>query len=91
MPWLFVAVTAVGLAVTLIAGRHDSALRFIAKPIASAGFVGLALTLGATETSYGWWILMALVFGWIGDVALLGSARSWFLVGLIGFLIVQWS
>ena len=87
MPGLFVAVTAVGLAVTLVGERSSPQLRLIAKPIASAGFIGLALSLGATETTYGWWILVALVFGWVGDVALLGSASSWFVTGLIAFLI----
>jgi uncharacterized membrane protein YhhN len=33
------------------------------------------------------WILIGLVFGFIGDVALLGTARSWFLIGLVAFLI----
>jgi uncharacterized membrane protein YhhN len=57
------------------------------KPLASSGFVALALVLGATETRYGWWVLAALVFGWIGDVALMGSSRRWFLVGLVAFLV----
>ena len=87
MTWPFLAMTVTGLAATLIGERSNRPLGLVAKPIASAGFVGLALTLGATETRYGRWILIALVFGWIGDVALLGAARSWFLAGLVAFLI----
>jgi uncharacterized membrane protein YhhN len=85
--WLLVAVTVAGLAAALIGELRDLTLWFVAKPIASTGFLGLALTLGATETPYGRWILVALVFGWIGDVALMGSARSWFLTGLAAYLI----
>ena len=87
MAWFFSAVTAVGLAATLFGEHRDLPLRLVAKPIASAGFLGLALTLGATGSPYGWWILIGLVFGFIGDVALLGTARSWFLTGLVAFLI----
>ena len=87
MTWIFVAITALGLAGTLIGEQQGRPFRFIAKPIASMGFIGLALALGATETRYGWWILTALVFGWIGDVALMGTTRAWFLTGLIAFLI----
>jgi len=85
--WWFVALTAAGLAASLMGERRDLPLRFIAKPIASAGFLGQALTLGATDSRYGRWILIALLFGWIGDVALLGRGRSWFLTGLVAFLI----
>ncbi len=87
MTWLFVAITVVGLAAALLGEQRGWPLRFLAKPIASTGFIGLALTLGATDTRYGWWILAALVFGWIGDVAFTGTARVWFLTGLVSFLI----
>ena len=85
--WLFVALTAAGLAATLIGEQRDLSLRFVAKPVASAGFLGLALTLGATNSRYGWWILIGLLCGFIGDAALLGTDRSWFLTGLVAFLI----
>lgn len=81
------AITVLGLAGTLIGEQQGRPLRFIAKPIASIGFIGLALALGATDTRYGWWILIALVFGWIGDVALMGTTRTLFLTGLVAFLI----
>lgn len=28
-----------------------------------------------------------MVFGWVGDVALMGTTRTWFLTGLIAFLV----
>ena len=85
--WFFSALTAAGLAATLFGELRNLPLRLVAKPIASAGFLGLALSLGATESRYGWWILIGLVFGFIGDVALLGTSRPWFLTGLVAFLI----
>ena len=87
MAWWFVGLTAVGLAATLIGERWSLPLRVVAKPIASAGFLGVAVTLGATDSRYGWWILIGLVFGILGDAALLGTARWWFLTGLVAFLI----
>lgn len=87
MAWFFLVLTVTGLASTLFGELRNLPLRLAAKPIASTGFLGLALTLGATESRYGWWILSGLIFGFIGDVALLGSSRSWFLSGLVAFLI----
>ena len=87
MAWWFVALTATGLAATLVGEHLALPLRLVAKPIASAGFLGLAVTLGATDSPYGWWILLGLAFGFIGDVAFLGTARNWFLTGLVAFLI----
>ena len=86
MAWFFIVLTVAGLAVTLFGEHRHLPLRHVAKPVASAGFLGLALTLGATASPYGWWILIGLVFGFIGDIALLGTARSWFLTGLVAFL-----
>lgn len=86
-PWWFVAITALGVVGTLVGERLEKPWRFVAKPLASSGFVGLGLALGATNTEYGRWILIALAFGWVGDVFLLGSTRSWFLTGLVAFLI----
>ena len=87
MAWFFVGLTIAGLVATLVGEHRGLTLRRVAKPVASAGFLGLALTLGATASPYGWWILIGLVFGFVGDVALLGTARSWFLTGLVAFLI----
>lgn len=87
MAWVFLAIIAMGLTATLIADKRGLPIRWLTKPIASAGFVGLALTMGATGSRYGRWVLMALVFGWIGDVALLSTSQIWFLAGLAAFLI----
>jgi uncharacterized membrane protein YhhN len=61
---------------------------WVAKPLASAGFVALALARGAPHTSYGRLVLAALAFGWLGDVLLIRKgARRAFAAGLASFLL----
>jgi uncharacterized membrane protein YhhN len=57
------------------------------KAAASTGFIATALAAGAADSGYGRWVLAALALGWVGDVALVSSARSWFLAGLVAFLL----
>ncbi len=56
---------------------------------ASSAFVLVALSLDAPASGYGRWILAALVFGWLGDAALLSRRRGAFLAGLGAFLIAH--
>ncbi|NQV06984.1 lysoplasmalogenase [bacterium] len=67
-------------------GRPGPARGWI-KAAASTAFIATALSAGATDTAYGRWVLVALVFSWVGDVALVSTARHWFLVGLSAFLL----
>ncbi len=84
--WLLL--TVVALAVLLLAESRDSALwKALSKPLASAGFIGLAVAAGALETSYGQAVLVALAFSWLGDVLLLSSEQRPFLLGLAAFLL----
>jgi uncharacterized membrane protein YhhN len=83
------AATALAVAALLLAERRG--LRrgvWLAKPLASTGFVALALASGATATPYGRGVLAALLLGWLGDVLLIpkGAKRA-FLVGLASFLL----
>ncbi|NIQ28946.1 MAG: lysoplasmalogenase [Acidobacteria bacterium] len=57
------------------------------KPAASVGFIAVALSAGALDSSYGRWILAGLVLGAVGDVALLSTQDTPFLVGLSAFLL----
>ncbi len=59
---------------------------WLSKPLASAGFIAAAGVVGALDSVYGRWILVALTLSWLGDVLLLsrGSGRS-FVAGLISF------
>jgi uncharacterized membrane protein YhhN len=92
---------ATAVAVTALLAAERRAFRpgvWVAKPLASAGFVALALARGATETSYGRWVLAALLLGWLGDVLLIpkGARRSFaaglasFLLGHLAFVVAFW-
>jgi uncharacterized membrane protein YhhN len=61
---------------------------WVAKPLASTGFIAVALAAGALETPYGLTVLVALVLCWVGDVFLIPKgASTLFLVGLVSFLL----
>ncbi len=67
-------------------------LRVLAKLVASSAFVGIgfeAFQIGhdGARLHYGQVIFMGLVFGAIGDIALLGKSSRAFLAGLGAFLI----
>jgi uncharacterized membrane protein YhhN len=60
---------------------------WIAKPVASSGFVAASLAAGALESAYGLSILSALLLCWLGDLLLIPKARAAFLAGLVSFLL----
>ena len=83
-----VALTAVAVVALLVA----EAFRFrpgvwIAKPLASIGFVLEAWNLGAIDSLYGRTILVALVLSLAGDVLLI--PKKTFLAGLVAFLLAH--
>ncbi len=63
---------------------------WVAKPLASTGFVVIALSSGALDSGFGQWILGAMLLSWLGDVFLIpkGSKQA-FLVGLGSFLLAH--
>jgi uncharacterized membrane protein YhhN len=70
----------------------NDTLRTASKFVASGAFVTLGITLTravpeGTAQTYAWVILVGLVFGAIGDIALLGRSQRAFLGGLVAFLI----
>jgi uncharacterized membrane protein YhhN len=80
-------VTVVALVVLLIAeARGHRGGIWIAKPLASAGFVAAAAASPALHTPYGQRILTAAVLGAVGDVLLIPKRRATFLAGLVVFL-----
>ena len=87
MTWVFTAMTVIALVVLLAGERGNVTLRNVAKPVASAGFVGVALSAGALDTHYGSWIFLGLLLGAAGDVLLLGASQTAFLSGLAVFLL----
>lgn len=61
---------------------------WVSKPLASAGFVAVAVSSGALATPYGQAVLVALALCWAGDVFLIPKgAGAFFLVGLVSFLL----
>lgn len=85
VPLLVVATLAALAAVLRGEARNDARAVRVAKPVASAGFLALAVAAGALDTPYGQRILGALVLCWVGDVALLSRGRRAFLIGLCAF------
>lgn len=72
--------------------KHARAVQIASKLVASAAFVVVgagALRLGhdVARVTFGQWIFVGLVFGALGDAALLGRGSRWFLAGLVAFLI----
>ncbi|MDR7087232.1 putative membrane protein YhhN [Aeromicrobium panaciterrae] len=67
--------------------RENKRLETIAKPATLVALILVALSLGASDTSPGRWLLFALAFGLVGDIANLGDSESRFKMGLGTFLI----
>lgn len=87
LPWILL--TIVALAVVLF-GEYSQRqpLVWVAKPLASVGFMGAAVAKGAFDTGYGNAIFMALAWSLIGDVLLIPRKnRPAFTFGLLAFLI----
>lgn len=84
------ALVAVGclLLVAMLLMGQDMPAAF-AKLVASSGFILLAIRAGALRSDYGRVILVGLTFSWLGDAALIGESRSWFLFGLAAFLLAH--
>jgi uncharacterized membrane protein YhhN len=67
--------------------RGDRRTEQWAKPATLVALIVATLVLGATDTTAGRWLLVALVFGLAGDVALLEKSYSRFRLGLAAFLV----
>ncbi|MCX5743431.1 MAG: lysoplasmalogenase [Proteobacteria bacterium] len=66
-------------------GLAADRLRTLAKATASGSFIGVGIAAWS-GSSYGAWIVVGLVLGAIGDLALLGRSSRAFLAGLVAFL-----
>ena len=78
-----------GVCVLLFAEYYEkSSIKAVAKPLASAAFIAIALQADAAHSAYGRWVLGALALCWAGDVLLIpqGSGKA-FLAGLGAFLL----
>ena len=87
---LSVAVCAVCVGGLLVAEHRDAGVaRAVCKLGASSAFVAFALSLGAATTTYGAFVLAALLMSWAGDALLLSGAERVFLGGLAAFLLAH--
>jgi uncharacterized membrane protein YhhN len=88
VPGLVVATVVALLGLLFSEYRGSRSGVWVAKPVASTGFIAVAMAAGALETPYGLAVLVALVLCWIGDVFLIPKgASTLFLVGLLSFLL----
>ena len=89
MPSLPIVVCAVAVLGLLVAESRGSQRGvWLAKPLASAAFLWVALASGALDSIYGRWILLGLVLCMAGDVLLIPRERpSVFRAGVLAFLL----
>ena len=88
MRLLFSLLTCGSLLALLVAERSGSARgKWIAKPLASAGFVAAALAGGAAGSAYGRVMLAGFALSWLGDVLLIPKDRRSFVAGIGSFLL----
>ncbi len=85
LPPIFLSAVAVtGLVVSDL--RNCRPGRYLFKPLAAFAFIWLALSLGATASEYGCWLLAGLVCCMAGDLLLMPDNERCFLAGLVAFL-----
>ena len=87
---IFVLISALGcLALVYAEYTGNDLLRTASKFVASGAFVtvGIVLLRTVPDLTYARVVVVGLVFGSIGDIALLGRSSRAFLAGLVAFLI----
>lgn len=67
--------------------RDDRRTETWAKPLVLVSLIAVAVALGATDDSPGRWLLVALAFGLLGDIALLSESLPRFQAGVYAFLV----
>jgi len=86
MPWIFTIICAVAVAATLYYEYRRPPLHRYPKMVASTGFIAVALSVGALDTTFGKIILIGLALSWFGDFFLALPGRGPFVAGLAVFL-----
>jgi uncharacterized membrane protein YhhN len=82
--------TVVSLTVMLVAGYFRvSYLPGIAKCAASVGFLWVAFSAGAFQSTFGMVMFAGLFFSFWGDAFLIGSGQNYFLAGLVSFFLAH--
>lgn len=87
LPWIMLTVVALGV-LLFGEGTARPKLVWVAKPLASAGFLGAAIANGAFDSAYGNAVFLALAWSFLGDVLLIPrDNRPAFTFGLIAFVV----
>lgn len=85
--WLCAGAT---LALVIATGARSRLGVWLTKPLAAAAYVGVALSLGALDSTYGRILLAALCFSWLGDVLLIPRERLLvFQAGILSFMLAH--
>lgn len=85
---VFFIVFCIGAVAALLLAEYSGkrGLKWLAKPAASAAFIGLALSEGALNGgAFGLFVLAALILCAAGDVLLIPRTERWFLAGMGAF------
>lgn len=87
-PGALILICAIAVVALLAAERRNSQRgKWLAKPVASLAFVGMALASQALATTYGQLILLGLLLSLLGDVLLIPQGRPHiFRAGVLAFL-----
>lgn len=92
-------VLALGIVTALVALTHWTAcavgrerpgwyrVEWWTKLLTMVGLIAVAVAAGAAGSATGWWLLVALFFGLLGDLALLGHGDARFVAGVAAFLV----
>ncbi len=86
MAWAFTITCAVGLMATLYAEWRQPLRKRLPTMVASTSFIGVALAVGAWDTTFGKIMLAGLALSWFGDLFLTYNGRPPFVAGLVAFL-----
>jgi uncharacterized membrane protein YhhN len=90
LPLFFVAATVTGAAVAVLSFRLERRWPYaVAKSVASLGFIGTAVAMGALDTGWTRLALGALVASATGDVALTVRGKGGFIAGLSCFALAH--
>lgn len=90
MSVVFVVVTGLGCAAAVASARVGMSRAYaLSKTMASLGFIGTALMVGATGAAWSRLALGALILSAAGDVALAIHGRRGFLVGIACFAVAH--
>lgn len=86
--WAAAVVTAAIAVLDWVAvARGRSRLEWWTKLLTMVALIVTVVSAGALDDSPGRWLVVALAFGLLGDVALLGDTQARFLAGVAAFLV----